>query len=60
MLKTCLYEDFKTMAGAVRPTRLVMTDALKAGETSVLTYSEMTPRELPSKLFTKEYLKKLN
>lgn len=60
LLKTCLYEEFKPMAGAVRPTRLVLTDALKAGDTSVLTYSEMTPRPLPAKLFTKEYLKKLN
>lgn len=60
LLKTCRYEEFKPMAGAVRPTRLVLTDALKAGDTSVLTYSEMTPRELPNKLFTKEYLKKLN
>jgi len=60
LLKVCTYEEVKQMAGAMRPTRLVMRDALKEGNVSVLTYSEMTPRPLPDKLFTKEYLKKLN
>ncbi|MCZ4303804.1 outer membrane lipoprotein-sorting protein [Zoogloeaceae bacterium G21618-S1] len=60
LLKTCEYMDYKEMAGAVRPTRLVMTDALKAGNVSTMSYSAMNPRPLPDKLFTKEYLKKLN
>lgn len=60
LLKTCHYEDFKNMAGKIRPTRLVMVDALRAGEQSVLEYNEMKIRELPDKLFTKEYLKKLD
>jgi len=60
LLKTCTYEEIKPMAGAQRPTRLVMRDALKEGSVSVLTYSEMNPRPLPDKLFTKDYLKKLN
>ncbi|QID18554.1 outer membrane lipoprotein-sorting protein [Nitrogeniibacter mangrovi] len=60
LLKTCRYEDFKKMAGTLRPTRLVMTDALKSGDVSTLTYRAMTPRPLPNKLFTKDYLKKLN
>ena len=59
LLKTCVYEDYRKLAGEVRPTRLVMTDALKEGEVSVLTYEEMLPREIPARLFTKEYLKKL-
>lgn len=59
LLKTCTYEDYKTLAGAKRPTRLVMEDALKQGEVSTLVYEEMIPKELPSRLFTKEYLKKL-
>ena len=59
LLKTCVYEEFKKMAGRVRPTRLVMENALKAGERSVLSYSEMRLRELPEKLFSKDYLKKL-
>jgi hypothetical protein len=36
-----------------------MDDALRAGEQSVLEYSGMKLRELPDKLFTKDYLKKL-
>jgi outer membrane lipoprotein-sorting protein len=59
LLKSCRYENFKTMAGSVRPTRLVMDDALRAGEQSVLEYEAMQLRELPDKKFTKEYLKRL-
>lgn len=59
LLKTCRYENFQKMAGQLRPARLVMIDALKAGEQSVLEYSNMRMRDLPDKVFTKEYLKKL-
>lgn len=60
LLKKCSYENFQTLAGKVRPTRLVMEDALRGGEKSVLEYSEMKLRDLPDKVFTKEYLKKLD
>jgi outer membrane lipoprotein-sorting protein len=59
LLKTCRYEGFRKMAGKVRPTRLVMEDALRQGEQSVLEYSDMKLRELPDKMFTKEYLRRL-
>jgi outer membrane lipoprotein-sorting protein len=59
LLKTCRYEAFQTMAGRVRPTRLVMRDALREGEVSVLEYTHMKLRELPDKVFTKDYLKRL-
>ncbi len=59
LLKTCRYTDFRTMAGRVRPTRLIMEDALKAGETSELTYEAMTLRDLPERMFTREYLRRL-
>ncbi|MDB5799377.1 MAG: outer rane lipoproteinsorting protein [Rhodocyclales bacterium] len=59
LLKTCRYENFKQLAGHVRPTRLVMEDALKQGEVSVLEYEAMKLRDLPDYVFTKEYLKKL-
>lgn len=59
LLKSCTYAGFETMAGKLRPTRLVMDDALRAGERSVLTYSSMKLRELPDKVFTKDYLKRL-
>ena len=60
LLKTCNYGKFEKMAGRLRPTQLVMTDALRAGEQSVLDYSGMKLRELPDKVFTKDYLKKLD
>jgi outer membrane lipoprotein-sorting protein len=59
LLKTCKYENFKTLGGKIRPTRLVMEDALKKGEVSMLEYDAMKPRDLPDHVFTKEYLKKL-
>jgi outer membrane lipoprotein-sorting protein len=59
LLKTCRYENYQNMAGALRPTRLVMDDALRKGEQSVLEYSGMTVRDLPDKIFTKDYLKRL-
>jgi outer membrane lipoprotein-sorting protein len=60
LMKKCSYENFQTMAGRLRPTRLVMEDALRSGEQSVLEYSAMKLRDLPDKIFTKEYLKKLD
>jgi outer membrane lipoprotein-sorting protein len=59
LLKTSRYENFQTMLGKERPTRLVMEDALRKGEESVLEYSAMKLRDLPDKIFTKDYLKKL-
>jgi outer membrane lipoprotein-sorting protein len=59
LLKTCLYQKFEKMAGRARPTRLTMQDALRVGEESVLDYAEMKIRDLPDKIFTKDYLKRL-
>ncbi|MBI3053722.1 MAG: outer membrane lipoprotein-sorting protein [Betaproteobacteria bacterium] len=59
LLKTCRYENFQTMLGIARPTRLVMEDALRKGEESVLEYSAMKLRDLPDKVFTKDYLNRL-
>ena len=59
LLKTCHYSGFQAMGGATRPTRLVIEDALRNGYRSVLEYSAMKLRDLPDKMFTKDYLKKL-
>ena len=59
LLKTSRYENFQTMLGTARPTRLVMEDALRKGEESVLEYSAMKLRDLPDKVFTKDYLNRL-
>jgi hypothetical protein len=37
-----------------------MEDALHEGEKSVLEYREMRLRDLPDKMFTKDYLKHLD
>ncbi len=59
LLKTCKYQGFQLMAGRIRPTKLVMEDELRHGEQSVLDYSGMKLRDIPDKVFTKDYLKKL-
>jgi outer membrane lipoprotein-sorting protein len=59
LLKTCMYGKYDKVLGKLRPTELVMTDALREGEKSVLVYSGMKLRDLPDKVFTKDYLKKL-
>ncbi len=60
LLKTCRYERYQMMEGKQRPTRLVMEDAMRSGEQSVLEYASMKLRDLPDKVFTKDYLKRLN
>jgi len=60
LLKTCHYQKFKSMAGGTRPSVLVIDDALRAGNRSVLEYSKMAERDLPGKMFTKDYQKKLS
>lgn len=59
LMKTCSYEAYEEMAGRRRPTRLVMEDALKPGYRSVLEYEQMRLRDLPDRVFTREYLKRL-
>lgn len=59
LLKTMRYERFEELAGRIRPTRLVIDDALKAGRRSVLTYDSMGLRDLPEHVFTRDYLRRL-
>ena len=59
LLKTCRYGEFRLLGGMIRPTKLVMVDALNKGEESTLEYSDMKLRELPDRIFTKDYLKRL-
>lgn len=60
LLKTCYYEDYAELGGAVRPTQLVMVDAVKEGDRSVLVYSGLEPRELSERMFTKDYMRRLD
>jgi len=59
LLKTARYEDFQQVEGKDRPMRLILTDATKVGEVSTMTYSGMKRRSLDDKIFTKQYMKKL-
>lgn len=59
LLKSCTYESFKRMAGKMRPTRLVMQDALRPDEKSTLEYTDIHLRDLPERMFTKDFLKRL-
>src|SRR5512139_1092244 len=60
LLKAAHYHDFQTLGDEVRPTRLVVEDALRKGQRSELVYSNMVRRDLPDRIFTKDYLKKLS
>lgn len=60
LLKTALYKEFQSLGGQPRPTRLLIEDALRRGHRSVLEYSNMVERDLPDRIFTKDYLKKLS
>ncbi|HZP88247.1 MAG TPA: outer membrane lipoprotein-sorting protein [Burkholderiales bacterium] len=59
LLKTCEYTDYKTLGNKVRPTKLLMTDALNKGEQSTLDYTALKLRDLPDHIFSKEYLRRL-
>lgn len=60
LLKSCEYERYEWLAGAVRPLKLTFIDAIKKGEKSVLTNSNMKIRKIPGKYFSKDYMKRLD
>ena len=60
LLKVCRFEKYQSLGGRTRPTQLLMEDALKKGDVSVLRYSQMSPKDLPDRVFTKQYMDKLN
>ena len=59
LLKSAKYDNYARLGGRSRPSRLVMHDALREGAESVLEYSDMKSRDLPDRIFTKDYLKRL-
>ena len=60
LMKTCRFEKYQTLGGRARPTQLIMEDALRKGDMSVLHYSHMALKDLPDRIFTKQYMDKLN
>ena len=59
LMKIGTYDSYKEMAGAIRPARLSLKDALRVGEESTIEYSAMKLRDIPDKFFTKDFLRKL-
>ncbi|VAV85716.1 FIG00859523: hypothetical protein [hydrothermal vent metagenome] len=59
LLKKCSYEDYKRLAGRLRPTSLVLKNPLTKGRFSIIKYDRMKIKKLPSKYFTKNYMKRL-
>lgn len=59
LLKRCRYEKYVEAGGSRRPSVVTMEDALTEGATSVLEYKGFRLVDLPEKMFTKEYLKKI-
>lgn len=60
LMKTAYYRNFETLGGRVRPALITVEDALRPGNRSELRYSDMMPRDLPDRIFTKDYLKRLS
>jgi len=59
LIKTCHFRAYQNFGNTIRPTQLIMEDALHKEGRSVMDYSGMRLRKLPDKTFTKNYLKKL-
>jgi Outer membrane lipoprotein-sorting protein len=59
LLKICRYQNYKETAGAMRPMRLIMEDALIDGSKSVLEYNDLRTKDFPDKIFAKDYMKRL-
>ena len=60
LMKVGEYTDYIDMGGVMRPSKLTLTDALTAGDYSVLKYEKLKKRDLADKIFTKQFLRKLD
>jgi hypothetical protein len=59
ILKTCHYTEYALLGGVMRPTKMIIQDGIKVDDKTVMVYSNMVERDLDDKVFTKDYLKKL-
>ena len=59
LLKKASYEEYRRIAGKMRPSRLVLDDPLVCGQRSIIEYSDVAAQKLPDRYFTKQHLKKL-
>ncbi len=58
-IKTCTYEEFRTLAGTTRPGSLVFRDSLNKNKKSILKFGSITKKQLNDSMFTKDYMKTL-
>jgi hypothetical protein len=58
-LKTCIFEDFRQEAGAMRPMKLTFQDSMNATKRSILVFNNMVTKSLSDNMFTKDYMKTL-
>lgn len=56
-LKTCVFEEFRSEAGAVRPILLLFQDSLRKSQHSKLQFKDMVKKNLNDNMFTKDYMK---
>ncbi len=55
-LKTTYYRHYKTVAGAERPTEMVIIDGLDSNWVTVMRYSDWSKREVPEVWLQRDYL----
>lgn len=60
LMKVGDYTDYVDMGGVMRPSTLTLKDALTEGDYSVLKYEKLKKRKLQDKIFTKQFLRKLD
>lgn len=58
-LKVARFEDFRNVAGALRPLKIVFTDSLNPKKKSILQIQNMVKKNLANNMFNKEYMKTL-
>jgi len=58
LLKRAYYRQFGTMAGRRTVTEVEIEDLLRAGNRTVMRYSNLVPRDNPDNLFTREALRR--
>lgn len=56
LLRRAFYEERKELAGALRPSKITIENALEAGTKTVMTTLQMEVSELPDSMFTQQSL----
>ena len=59
ILKIASYENYRQVAGKLRPTRLVLDDPTVKGQRSIIDYTNVVRASLPDRIFNQQYLRKL-